>query len=223
MMMRKLLAVVAMLALPAMVQAQADESRRFILFNGANTDTNEQASPWINVRGARRILIRTWSTHAAFTMVGADTCNGGFLLAATDVDSIYTDSLSTFRAIFSDSLESTISDFNGSASPLARDSIVVDIAVATSDTSKVGIKGYPHPITKALRGPTNGWGIVTTIYPVAATLGAPDYSGHIPKGYMRIRVTPTTRLTVCGGQSTAGKRTAGLKGLNMVAYVYYGP
>lgn len=215
---RRWLALAVLLAMPAMWTTNgwtvATEAPKlfggrvsYVLFGGGNVDSNEQASNWIPVAGAQRVIIRTWSGKAAFH-------------ASTDADSTFSDSLITFTILFSDSL--------GVANPpAAADSFVVDPAISTADSGFVGASAYPLPINKELRGPSNGSGIVTVVYPIsprkapgANTAVSPvNNTDVIGKAWMRVRVTPLRRMTVTGSQSTAGKRVNGLKDFRMWATV----
>ena len=174
----------------------------YVLFGGGNPDSTEQLSDWIPVAGARRIIIRTWSAKAAFH-------------ASTDADSTFSDSLITFKVAFSDSM-------SGNDPLAAADSVLIDYAIATTDTAFTGMGARPLPINKQLRGPSNGSGLITEVYPmnwstVASGPIQKDAGGVITKKFMRVLVTPLRRMTVTGSQSTAGKRVNGLKGFRMWA------
>lgn len=208
-MVRKLLAVLAMLALaaPFAFGGNLDLTRR-MLFTGENTsaavDTIERFSPWIDIQGAQRVILRTWSAKAAFH-------------ASTDADSIYSDSIAVFRVAFTDSMANT--------NPLiAGDSIIVTSTVQmNADTTTKGVVVLYPPLQEALRGPSNGSGIMTYIMPAAMVTAASqqltDNNGFLAPRYMRVYVTPVRRMTVTGSQSTQGKRTVGNKGLRMEAVI----
>lgn len=179
------------------------------LYGGSDTDSLEQASPWIAVRGASRVAIRLWSGKAAFH-------------ASTDADSTFSDSIAVFRVAFTDSITST--------NPIiAGDSVIVTTGAAANlfiadSTAKLVAVVHP-PLLEALRGPSNGSGIYTVIvptYPVnAASQVLGDNNGVILPKYMRVYVTPHRRNTVTGGQSTEGKRVNGLKKLRGKAIIYH--
>lgn len=211
---RRLLGILAIVSLGLALgvskpDAGSQQINSFVLFGGSNTDTLELRSNWIPVFGAQRIIIRTWSAKAAFH-------------ASTDADSNYSDSLTTFKVLFTDSV---------TANKIGADSIVVDpasvaVTVGVSDSARVMVAVKPLPINKELRGAANGSGLLSFITGTAvngnAAIGAPfDPSTIIAKKYMRIAVTPLRRNTVTGGNSTSGERVAGLKGLRMVAHVVY--
>ncbi len=171
----------------------------FVLFGGGDMDSTEQGSYWINVGAAKRVVIRTWSAKAAFH-------------ASTDADSTFSDSITTFRLVFSDSLASN-SPFG------AGDSILLDPAIANQDTAKIMVQAKGLPINKQLRGPGNGSGLITLVSGAPTGAITEEPFGFVPKKYMRVYVTPLRRNTVTGGQSTQGKRVNGLKGFRMWATV----
>lgn len=208
--MKKWLMVALLMALPISGQAQVgDRASTFMLFGGANTDSTEQASPWLKVRGASRVVLRTWSEHALFS--------------TTSADSTFSDSLTTFTLLFSDSLGGSITGPDSKTYPVGADSISLNMALTAGvDSTWVGVQALPLPINKILRAPANGTGIVTTIRPIASSAaGHPDTWGVFSKAYMRVRVTPLRRMTVSGFSSTAGKRVNGLRLFKMLADVYY--
>lgn len=179
----------------------------YVLFGGSDVDSTEQASYWIPVGFARRVIIRTWTSKAAFH-------------ASTDADSTYSDSLITFKIAWSDSVQAT--------EPFAAaDSVLIDYTVSLFDTAFTNTGARPLPINKQLRAPSNGSGLMTVVFPTSAptaggtavTVHQQDPGGFITKKFMRVRVTPLRRMTVTGSQSTAGKRVNGLKGLRMWATV----
>lgn len=174
--------------------------REYVLFGGSNTDSTEQASAWIPVFGASKIYIRTWSGKAAWS-------------ATTDADSTFSDSITTFKAVFTDS---TPVNYRAAAETLLVNSIF-------PDTSGALVIFGNRPINKELRGPSNGSGIIAMIVPTLAPAAAntADVSGIIAKHYMRIRVTPLRRSTQGGTSSTTGKRVNGLRLFRMRAYVVY--
>jgi hypothetical protein len=210
----------ALLVLVALPTAHAGnlELRPIILHNGSNTsaaiDTVEQQTPWFSVRGATQVLVRMWSANTS---------------AWTAADSIYTDSLTTFKVLLSDSLCCTVTGPTGQTILSAADSVMFDMSVAASspDTSSgAGVMAQPLPINKPLAAAKNGSGIVCRIYPAAMLrIGAafvnPDGIAIFPKQFMRIRWQPNRRNTEGGRLSTTGKRTEGIRGFKMVAYPLY--
>lgn len=215
------LAALALVALFATTVSGGPEVvRRAVLFAGGDTDSTEQASRWIEVGNARRVVIRTWTTHAGF---------------GANADSLKADSLTTFDVLFSDSVSfqgsdslgtlvtarSTIARTLGTHSepfPVCADSIVVSAA----DSARVGVVVGSRPINKQLRGAANGSGIITIIGPVVPGAATADPNGVLGKKYMRIRATPLRRHTLTMWASTSGGRVDGLRGLKMEAYIYYG-
>lgn len=188
-------------ALPLLGAGQ-EETRTFVLFGGSDVDSTEQVSPWIPVRGANRILIRTWSGKAAFH-------------DEEDPDSTFSDSIQTFRVAFTDSVKST--------NPLVgADSVVVNaVSLTVLDTTSKMVAVHSPPLQEALRGPGNGSGIYTQVTPTIPGGVGVYGDGSIAPQYMRVLITPLRRNTVTGGQSTEGKRVNGLKGLRMQALVIY--
>jgi hypothetical protein len=200
-------------------------ARDIVLFGGSNTDSTEQLSAWVSVRGAKRIYIRTWSTHSAFTFTATDTASGGTQIVSgnKDADSTFSDTLTAFVIQFSDSICCQVTGPGGRTISSAADSIVIPVTIV-GDTTKAMAAVYPLPVNKQLRGAANGSGLISVVFPtrpgsVASTTPV-DEGGMIPKGFMRVRCTPLRRNTVSGGNSTAGKRVVGLKGFRMVATVY---
>lgn len=189
-----------LLVVASVASAGNTDLKPMTLFSGANTDSTEQVSPWIPIRGASRVYLRTWSAKAAFH-------------ASTDADSIYSDSIAVFKVAFTDSLSNT-------NPAIAGDSTVITSTIVTNtDTTTTMIGVSNPPLQEALRGPGNGSGIITTIWPTVPGLTTLDVTGVFAKRYMRVYVTPLRRMTVTGGQSTAGKRVVGLKGFRMMGLV----
>ena len=194
---RRLLAVGALLALcGGVVAAGASPLIRQIIYAGIATDSTEVATRWVDVSGASRVYVRLWS--------------GGTGVAA---DSAQTDSITTFRMYFSDSMA------NGFTA--ASDSVIYDPAAAATNDTVLMLKAKPLPIMKSLRSANSGSGIVVTIGPVGhqnqgTATGTPfDAGGVMPKRYMRIRMLPYVRLTTGGFSSTAGIRTQGVNALRV--------
>jgi len=210
-------ALLVLIAWPS--HAGNSEVREYTLFNGSNTsaavDTLEQASPWFAVKGASRVIVRLWSANTS---------------AWTAADSIYADSVTTWKVLLSDSVCCYVTSVTGQTVPSMGDSLQFDMAVAAdnADTSRVGIGCKPLPINKAIAAAKTGSGITSTIFPLGASFIAgtiinatPDAQSTFAKQYMRIRWQPLRRMTEGGRLSTTGKRTVGIRGLKMKAYVYY--
>lgn len=211
---RPLLAVALLCLMSLPVMGGNQQMLEYTLFNGSNTsaavDTVELASAWIPIRGASRVMIRTWSN-------GSGTFSAGG-------DSLYVDSLTTFKVVFSDSICCTVTGPKGLSIPSAADSFMIDATVASGlDTTKTGgIRIALLPINKALAPTTNGSGIITQVFvltPGVATAEAGD--GVFVKQYMRVRTQALRRSTPGGFLMTSGFRAAGVRGLRMRAYVYH--
>lgn len=206
--MKKLRMVAALMLLIATAAIGGSQDiREYVLFGGSDTDSTEQASTWVPIRGASRVLIRLWSTHTAFH-------------ASTDADSTFADSITIFKLLLSDSICCFVTGPDGRLISSAADSLVIPITLAPDSATKM-VGAAPLPINKTLRAPANGSGLYTIVYPVQPGLATADANGVIGSSFMRIRVTPLRRLTVTGGQSTAGKRVNGLRGLRAKAMVYF--
>jgi hypothetical protein len=207
------------------LHAVSPDVREFVLFAGGDTDSTEQASRWISVRGAQRVIIRTWSTHLAF---------------GSNADTTLSDSVTTFNVLLSDSVSfmgrdslgtlvtasSGIPRVVGSHSepfPVCADSVIVPVT-SVGDTIYKMVNVASRPINRPLRGAQNGsgvWTLVAPILPVNTTTMFNDMRSAFGTGYLRVRTTPLRRMTISGFSSTAGKRVNGLRGLKMIAYVYY--
>lgn len=207
---RRLLAFVVMVLCAWPVYA-GQTVTPFVLFGGGNVsaaaDTVEQVSPWIPVRGASRVLIRTWTTKTAFSL--------------TEADSDYVDSIAVFKVAFSDSVSGFAAGPSGQNYPVAQDSVVITTAaIASLDTTSKLVGVWYPPLQEALRAPGNGSGTMTWVGSVNMGLITADNTiGFLTAQYMRVLYTPLRRNTPNGGQSTTGERAKGLKGLRMVAYV----
>jgi len=221
-------AVLTLFALPCRVKAGIEVvPTTYQLFKGNTTvakDTLEMASPWIPVRGANRILIRTWSQGQA---------------AYTGADSVYCDSILTFKVLFSDSVSFMGRDSLGTlvtarstsgfsttgAFPVCADSVMITGAenALTPDTTRGKFVAVSNvPLQKSLRAGASGSGHYTLVVPVIPPGGASIYGdGSITAQYMRVRVTALNRLTLAGAVSTAGIRTRGINGLRMEAMPIY--
>jgi len=199
--------VVLAAALSISKLVSAEKFREFPLFIGGNTDSTEQVSNWVPVRYAKRVYIRTWSTHAGFSVVA---------------DSMFSDSLTSFIVQFSDSIIGRTAGQFGNLIASAADSIIVPMTIV-GDTTKTMTAVYPLPINKPLRGATNGSGLVTVVFPtrpgsVASTTPI-DEGGIIIKGFMRVRALPLRRNTAATSEATVTRRVTGLKGFKMTATV----
>ena len=216
------LVVIALAAVPAM--SGNNIPQEFSLFNGSDVDSTEHVSPWIPVRGANRVILKTWTTKAAFHV-------------STDADSNYSDSITTFKAGFSDSVLFMARDSSGtlvtaSSSiprttahgepyPICGDSLVITTTTNPSDTLVKLVSVKHHPVNKVLRSPENGSGVYTVVFATApGSIGAYG-DGTIAPSYMRIYLTPLRRATAATGLATVPRRVNGLKGLRMKAYVRY--
>jgi hypothetical protein len=203
------LGLIGLFVVPWLCWAGSLSTQQYLLFAG-DTDSTEQLTDWIPVKNAQRIKIRTWSTHLG----------GGINADTTKVDS-----LRSFIVQFSDSICCYVTGKSGNTIASAQDSIALTDGDFTSDTSKVGMGVQAAPIMKQLRGASNGSGIWTTVYPVQpgtfTTLANADPDGVVSQSLMRVRFTSTRRNTAGGALSTAGKRANGLRGIKMVATVYF--
>ena len=190
------LVTVFLIALACVASAGNQQIRRFVLFAG-NTDSTTQVSPWIHIKGADRVLLRAFSTHAAF---------GG-------ADSTTSDSIATFVVIFTDS--TTVYGGNTAGA----DSIQISGVSGADSTKQVALMG--GPVNKALRGPVNGWGVWSKIYATGANGNVSMSNGDIiGPDVMRVLATPLRRSTGATVSATVPNRVNGLKGFRMYAYVY---
>lgn len=225
------LLVVVGMCLPMTAMAEYSGTvRDFVLFDGRARDSTEHASPWIPIKNAMRIVIRTWSTHAAFTGVGSG-----------DPDSTTSDSIATFRVLFSDSVLFMASDslgtivtarstiprtvgVHGEPFPMCADSIMYSGA-SYNDSLVTHSIGRSFPVNQVLRAPVTGSGRLGAIFNVIP--GGVSACGDCTmiKNYMRVRIVPLRRHIWPTGANTCDgafcNRVNGLKGLRMVATVYY--
>lgn len=179
------------------------EMKKYLMIAG-DTDSTEQATRWIPIRGAARVILRTWSTHAGF---------------GSNADSTKVDSIAGWRVLFSDSICCYVTGPEGGTIASAADSIVN--AAAAADTANYGIGIYELPVNKPLRGAVNGSGIMTFVAPIQpGSLLAPG-GLVLGKDFMRIRFTPRRRSTGATSEATVPNRTNGLRGIRMIAYVVY--
>lgn len=222
-----LIGAVMLLARPAKTDF-AGIQKTFILFNGEAMDSTEHSSKWIDVRGANRIILRTWSTHGVFTGPGSG-----------DVDSTTSDSIATFKIDWSDSVlfvavdslgtvvtaRSTIPrtiGVHGEPYPMCADS--VEFTGNYGDSSGfTQTAAYKLPYNTPLRAPASGSGRLSYIYATTPSAAATTIfgDGTIMKGYMKVKVTPVRRATSQTGLATVPSRVNGLKGLKMTATVIY--
>lgn len=217
--------VVAGLALPMTGQTGAFNSDERVLFFGETfNDTLAHASKWIDVRGANRVILKFRSGHTG---------------AYTGADSVYTDSLLVVNVLFSDSVSfmardsagtivtassgiPTVIGTHGEPYPMCADSVLINAlpAASTTDTTYKMVTVHLPPIKKQLRPAANGSGVYCIVAPALPLPGTSIYGdGSIMPRFMRIRVTPTTRMTEGGRLSTAGKRTTGIRGLSVTALI----
>jgi len=195
----------------------------YVLFNGVNrADSSEVASPWIPIRGASRVYIRTWSAGAAADTDFSDTITTWKTLLSDSVSFMARDSLGTIVTARS-------SMSSAGAFPMCADSIVITNSAGDS----VKMVAVAHPVQgvgKPVRGSVTGRGYYTIVLPIAVGGAIPGTaaSAQVASGdqvfmtqYLRIRITPRTRLTTAGFSSTAGLRTRGLNQLRMLAYVVF--
>lgn len=205
--------IVTRLILPLMLAAAVSsagnqETKEYVMFGGADVDSNEQASAWIPVKNASRVVIRTWSTHLVF--------------GASNADSGFSDSIATWKTLLSDSICCFVTGPMGNTIASAADSVQITGWGADS-TKQVGVLAVAA--NKQLRAPATGSGVYTVVYPSQIAGSATPSQGDdaIQANFMRVRVTPLRRLTAntstCSGG--CGVRVNGLRGLRMRAMVYY--
>lgn len=226
-------ALVLFFAMPA--RAGLEYSQTYVLFGGENkADSSERRSRTIPIRGANRIVIRLWSANTA---------------AYTGADSIYTDSLSVVKYLFSDSVSTIVRDSLGtlvtlgpytsatdvaSAFPLTADSVAITpTATNTSvaDTANKMVVVHWSPLLKKLRPAVNGSGVYTLVDAALPLVGTSVYGdGTLMPQYFWMRATPVTRFGFAGTGSDVGNvmtnapasmRTRGINGLRGTATVYY--
>jgi hypothetical protein len=183
------------------------------IFNGSAADTSEQQSSWFWVRGAVRVDLRVWSANTSDW---------------TGADSVYSDSIATWKIALSDSICCIGTDYRGKYVASAADSMMFDMTLTASnpETSFVGFGCDPLPIKKPISAAKTGSGFISTVYPVKpAWIASKDIAvnqrGVFTKQYMRIRWQPFNRMTEGGRLSTEGIRTQGIRGLRILATIYY--
>lgn len=220
-----LLAVVGCLALCVLPGHSAPyRVQKFMLWNGGTFDSTTKTK-WLPVLHANHIVIRTWSTHAAY-VANSDA----------EADSSLTDSLSTWVTMFSDSVSFMAADSagtivtasslipgtsdKGDPYPVCADSI--SLTGAASDTTAAWVAVSHVAVNQPLRGAANGSGILTRVFSVTPITVQGIYGdGEIGKRFMGIKVTPVRRSTSATVLATVPHRTNGLKGFKMEATVYY--
>ena len=210
---RTAIAALVCLALAAVVGTAGSgnwELRRVVLFGGGDkADSTERASRWIGIRGASRVYIRTWTIGAA-------------------ADTDFCDSVSTWKTLLSDSVCANVTGEDGFSTGSACDSVVITNNNVDS-TKMVAVYGVPTvQAAKTIRASASGSGLITVVYPIAAGHGTSPAAAQVAGStdvfatqWLRIRVTPITRSTTAGFNSTAGLRTRGFHGLRMEALIYY--
>ena len=202
----RLLAVLGALALFALpVHAGNFWYKDFVLFGGT-TDSTEQVSPWIPVKDADRVIIRTYS---------------GMGSSAGTSDSTFSDSIATFKVAFSDS----VSGYAGGSGnyPIAIDSVVVNVvSVNVADSSSKLVAIWHPPLQERLTHTVNGGGTYTLVLPMLPNAPASVYGdGGINPGWMRVLATPGRRFCMGGDTRTVPCRVNGIKLLKMTARVVY--
>jgi len=205
-------AALLLAALPSFASGGEEWGPPELVFSG-DADTLSNKSRWFDVRGAHRIAVRMYSTRAA---VGA--------YAATDLDSLYSDSLGSFFVLTSDSLgfiardsAGTVVTFrsaiaktsaHGPSYPMAADSSRFDASnyisgqTAVVDTTYKLVMVANTPTRKPLRAPANGSGLYTTISATApGSIGTYGDGALYPK-YMRLEFAAFRRNTINTWNST---------------------
>lgn len=199
--MRKVLAVLAAFALCAIGSSPVHAwDKQTFLMSYSNGDSTTQRSPWFDIKNATKLIFRCYTTRAAFA-------------AAADPDSLFSDSLSAFGVLISDSVCCVVSSRASAA-----DSFSVAATADTANGRMVAV--FSLPVNKKLRiGATPG-GIATLVVPIAPFTNATadlNPAAVIAGKMCRVEYTPVRRNTVTGGQSTQGHRVNGLK--NFVVYM----
>lgn len=185
------------------VPAGNQEMRKYLMIAG-DLDSTEQVTRWIPVRGASRVILRSWSTHLGF---------------GSNADTTKVDSIAGWKTLFSDSICCFVTGPEGGTIASAQDSIVN--AAAAADTSSYGIGIYELPVNRILRGAANGSGLLTFVAPIQPGSLLAAHNGTIGKEMLRIRFTPVRRSTGATVSATVPNRTNGLRGFKMLAYVLY--
>lgn len=234
---RRLAASLLLVALAALciVPAHAAPYRvkQFVLFGGGTFDSTTHCSPWIPVKGANHVVIRSWTMGTS---------------AATD--SQYVDSLATIQFVFADSVSFMARDSAGvrvtassafprstaygEAYPICTDSTLITPVggnETNSDSTTLFIGVQKAPVRIALRSAAVGGGKITRVYGIPPNSIGAYGDGEIHKGYMRVNCTPARRFTAntpadvevtsCSTTPTCGARANGMLGFRMIATVYY--
>jgi hypothetical protein len=197
------LAVVTLAVFAMTVMSGSQSVYDYVMFAG-DTDSTEQQTRWIQIDGASRVILRSWSTHLGF---------------GANADTAKVDTIAGWRVLFSDSICCMVTGPEGYLIPSAADSIVNAAAIA--DTSKYGIGVYELPVNKVLQSATNGSGIMTFVEPIQSGSLLATPSGTLSKKWMRVRFTPVRRATQATWSATVQNRANGLRRFKMVARVVY--
>jgi len=199
--------------------------KQFVLFNGVQTaDSTPQASYWIPIRGADRIVIRAFTQAVAADTATTDSITAWTTLFGDSVSFLAKDSLGVITTN-----RSTTGWHQYNAFPMVLDSTSLSGDVADS-TKWVAVYHAPAS-TNALSFVATKGGWYQFVYPLSPAPASGVINGRLSAsqnggdamipGYMRIRYTPKTRLTTAGFSSTAGLRTKGLNRLYAIAYVVF--
>lgn len=226
--MKRKLVILAMLALVVAsgVFGGNQNIKTYTLFNGSNVaDSSERASIWIPIRGASRVYIRTWSAGAAADTDFCDTVTTWKTLLSDSVLFMASDSLGTIVTARSGTSRSTTT--HSEPFPMCADSVVITNNASMDSTKLVTVLFPVQGVGKPVRGTSSASGYYTVIQPAFTPIlpaTNPSVSGAndvLMPGYLRIRITPRSRLTTAGFSSTAGLTTRGINKLKMIAYVLY--
>ena len=207
------LTLVGLAVLMSVAGAGQQDIRAYTLFGGNNVDSTAQSSTWVPIRGASRVVIRTWTAHSG---------PGGAAFDANGVDSAFSDSIQTWVTLFSDSVCCFVTSPDNRTIASAADSVQISGWGADS-VKHIGVLGVA--VNKALRAPATGSGLYTIVYPTQLSGVVTPSPGDdvIHANYMRVRITPLRRHTANTSTSIApgGVRVNGLRLLKMIAYVHY--
>jgi hypothetical protein len=187
--------------------AGSERMRSFVILNGVNgTDSSEVATQWIETRGATRVIFKLSTAHTA-----PGSC---------DADSAFTDSITAWRLVLSDS-------------SIGRNSLGFQVGADSVQRADVGVDStklvqvfLPKITNVPLRGAGTGHGRNIIVFALPeAVVGGGQTTGVIAVDYMRLRLTPFTRMkcssSTVNGDAPVSARTTGLRGLKVVAFVYY--
>lgn len=194
--------VTLLLVIATVAFGGSDTVQKYVLFSG-DTDSTTQVSRWINIKGAYRIYIRTYSTHLGF---------------GSNADTTKVDSLATVVVAFTDSIA-----LSGGAIGAPDTTQLAGVSAVDSSAKCIAMMGMPQ--NKQLRAGGNGWGLWSKIYPTTingAVLAASNTPADeiISPSYMRLRETPVRRSTGATVSATVPNRTNGLRGFRQEAYVW---